>query len=86
MSDLILCRVPRSHRRHDKLLRLLGFRPQIYFTLRAEGNFCYLNTNDYAKVKELVTKPNKVRKVMRCWSSGSVFSKRFEPNQPYPTP
>ena len=60
-------RVPRSRRKLDQVISLLGER-QFYYSFHFGGNFLYLSSEDYNKVKHLVTKARiDTTKLLRCW-------------------
>lgn len=87
MKDLILTRLPRSHRKNNKIINLLGFRPQHYFSLYSNSQFIYLKPEDFEKVKNLVTRTRFKENILQCWNTGVVdFGKNFESSQPYETP
>ena len=81
--NLILVRIPRSHRKREKIERLLGYKPIYYFNFTTSSQFIYLNKENFDKIKFLgVTKSRFRDKIGRCW----YFSERYAPTQPYDSP
>lgn len=77
--ELILCRVPQSHRKRDKIEFLLGFKPYYYWTWNSENQFIFLKEEDFLKVKDLVNKCKKEYKLSKCL----YFDEKYAPTQPY---
>ena len=82
-SHLDCARIPRSHRRREKIERALGYKPQSYYNLDTHSQFYWLTPDDFARIKPLGATRSRLTDVHRCWPSDDP---RFTPNQPYPTP
>lgn len=65
----ILIRIPRSRSKRTELVRLLERKPDYYFSMEHTGNFIYVSSEEYARVKSLVTKPKvSADDLLRCWN------------------
>ena len=68
-NHTICVRVPRGRRKHDRFLSFLGRKPQYLYSFHFDGNFVYVNTEEFERVKPYVTKARvDFSKLLECWS------------------
>lgn len=65
----VCVRVPRGRRKLNYFISALGRRPEFLYSFRFEGNFVYVNGDEYERVKPYVTKARvDFDKLLKCWS------------------
>lgn len=73
LGALVLIRVPRSHRKLDRFISRLGYKPQFLYSFRFGGNFVYVRGDEYNRVKELVTRARvDVTQLLQCWGGSDA--------------
>ena len=62
-------RVPKSKRKLREMLSMLPEKPQFYYSFRFSGNFLYVDSEQYERIKQYVTRARvDTSKLLKCWS------------------
>lgn len=68
-SHNICVRIPRSRRKLNYFVGLLGRKPQYLYSFRFDGNFVYVDADEFERVKPYVTKARvDLDKLLECWN------------------
>jgi len=66
---LFFVRVPKSKRKLDRVISALGGKPQFYYSFRFAGNFLYVDSEQYERIRKYVTRARvDTSKLLKCWS------------------
>lgn len=62
-------RVPKSHRKLQQVLAAFPAKPQFYYSFRFAGNFLYVDSEQFERIKQYVTRARvDTSKLLKCWS------------------
>lgn len=68
-SHNICVRVPRGRRKLNHFVSFLGRKPQYLYSFHFDGNFAYVDAEEFERVKPYVTRARvDFDKLLECWS------------------
>lgn len=69
LGALVCVRAPSSHRKLDRFVSRLGYKPQFHYSFRFEGHFVWLTGAEFERCKPLGTRARvDTSKLLQCWN------------------